>query len=107
MLFCLKYRHLYVQVLFLATIALFIGSLATVAVPKLAGDLIDICIQFGQQGETSQDAKNELNTKLVQIIGILAVGAIFTGIRSWSAPCISIPLLSLSRLAGNALISPY
>ncbi len=107
MLFCLKDRHLYVQVLFLATIALFIGSLATVAVPKLAGDLIDICIQFGQQGETSQDAKNELNTKLVQIIGILAVGAIFTGIRSWSAPCIPIPLLFLSRLAGNAPISPY
>ena len=35
-----------VQVIFLATVALLIGSLATVAVPKLAGDLIDICIQF-------------------------------------------------------------
>ena len=71
------------QVLFLATIALFIGSLATVAVPKLAGALIDICIQFGQQGETAQDAEKELNQKLMQIIGILAVGAVFTGIRSW------------------------
>ena len=71
------------QVLLLATVALFIGSVATVAVPKLAGDLIDICIQFGQQGETAQDAEKELNQKLMQIIGILAVGAVFTGIRSW------------------------
>ena len=69
--------------LFIATVALLIGSLATVAVPKLAGSLIDICIEYGQQGETSEDAKKELNTKLFQIIGILAVGAIFTGIRSW------------------------
>ena len=71
------------QVIFLATVALFIGSLATVAVPKLAGDLIDICIQFGQRGESSEEANNELNQKLLQIIGILAVGAVFTGIRSW------------------------
>ena len=69
--------------LLLATVALFIGSLATVAVPKLAGTLIDICIQFGQHGQTAQDAENELNQKLLQIIGILAVGAVFTGIRSW------------------------
>ena len=71
------------QVLFLATVALFIGSLATVAVPKLAGDLIDICIQFGQRGESAGEAENELNQKLLQIIGILAVGAVFTGVRSW------------------------
>lgn len=69
--------------LFLATIALFIGSVATVAVPKLAGDLIDICIQFGQRGEGAEAAMQELNKKLLQIIGILAVGAVFTGVRSW------------------------
>ena len=71
------------QVIFLATVALFIGSLATVAVPKLAGDLIDICIQFDQRGESGEEAERQLNQKLLQIIGILAVGAVFTGIRSW------------------------
>ncbi|CAK0787881.1 hypothetical protein CVIRNUC_011103 [Coccomyxa viridis] len=70
-------------VIFLATVALFIGSLATVAVPKLAGDLIDICIQFDQRGESGAEAEKQLNQKLLQIIGILAVGAVFTGIRSW------------------------
>ena len=73
----------FVQVIFLATVALFIGSLATVAVPKLAGDLIDICIQFDQRGESGAEAEKQLNQKLLQIIGILAVGAVFTGIRSW------------------------
>ena len=47
------------QVLVLATIALFIGSLSTVAVPKLAGNLIDICVEGQKEGGRAQ-ADNQL-----------------------------------------------
>ncbi|KAK9905752.1 hypothetical protein WJX75_005726 [Coccomyxa subellipsoidea] len=70
-------------VLFLATIALLVGSLATVAVPKLAGELIDVCITYAKEESSGDVAKQVLNQKLFQIIGILAVGGIATGIRSW------------------------
>jgi len=68
-----------------ATLALLVSSLATVAVPKLAGSLIDVCIQFGQEGGRAQ-AKRHLDTMLFQILGILAVGGVATGVRSWRAP---------------------
>ena len=71
------------QVLFLGTVALLVGSLATVAVPKLAGELIDVCITYGKEGSSGDEAKDVLNKKLFQIIGILAVGGIATGIRTW------------------------
>ncbi|CAL8472139.1 g11681 [Coccomyxa elongata] len=70
-------------VLFLGTVALLVGSLATVAVPKLAGELIDVCITYGKEGSSGDEAKDVLNKKLLQIIGILAVGGIATGIRTW------------------------
>lgn len=73
------------QVLFLGTVALLVGSLATVAVPKLAGELIDVCITYGKEGSSGDEAKDVLNKKLLQIIGILAVGGIATGIRTWCA----------------------
>jgi len=72
-----------------ATLALLVSSLATVAVPKLAGSLIDVCIQFGQEGGRAA-AKRHLDTMLFQILGILAVGGVATGVRSWRAarsPC--------------------
>lgn len=51
------------QVLTLATVMLFIGSLSTVAVPKLAGQLVDICIQVTQGGGLSPAvAKPRLNS---------------------------------------------
>lgn len=62
------------------------GSLATVAVPKLAGELIDVCITYAKEESSGDVAKQVLNQKLFQIIGILAVGGIATGIRSWYAP---------------------
>jgi len=73
------------QCLTVATLALLVSSLATVAVPKLAGSLIDVCIQFGQEGGRAQ-AKRHLDTMLFQILGILAVGGVATGVRSWRAP---------------------
>lgn len=73
------------QVLFLGTVALLVGSLATVAVPKLAGELIDVCITYGKEESSGDEAKDVLNKKLLQIIGILAVGGIATGIRTWCA----------------------
>ncbi|EIE23519.1 putative ABC transporter [Coccomyxa subellipsoidea C-169] len=70
-------------VLFLGTLALVVGSLATVAVPKLAGELIDVCINYAKEESSGDVAKRVLNQKLFQIIGILAVGGVATGIRSW------------------------
>ena len=49
------------QVIILATIALAVASLCTVAVPKLSGELIDICIKFGQGSFTEAAAKHRLN----------------------------------------------
>lgn len=49
------------QVIVLATIALGVGSLCTIAVPKLAGDLIDICIHYGQGSFDAEAAKHQLN----------------------------------------------
>ena len=49
------------QVIVLATIALGVGSLCTIAVPKLAGDLIDICIHYGQGSFDAAAAKHQLN----------------------------------------------
>ena len=72
------------QCLVVATLALLVGSLATIAVPKLAGSLIDVCIQYNQEGGRDA-AKHHLNTMLYQILGILAVGGVATGIRSWWA----------------------
>ncbi|KAK9823789.1 hypothetical protein WJX72_005523 [[Myrmecia] bisecta] len=69
-------------VLLLATVALFVGSLATVAVPKLAGNLIDVCINFSRQGD-ERDAKAKLDLMLYEILGILAVGGVANGIRAW------------------------
>ncbi|KAK9828398.1 hypothetical protein WJX81_003942 [Elliptochloris bilobata] len=68
--------------LVVATLALLVSSLATVAVPKLAGSLIDVCIQYGQEGGRDT-AKRHLNNMLYQILGILAIGGVATGIRSW------------------------
>lgn len=75
------------QCLTVATLALLVSSLATVAVPKLAGSLIDVCIQYGQEGGRAA-AKHHLNIMLYQILGILAVGGVATGIRSWCGSCI-------------------
>ena len=49
------------QVIVLATVALAVASLCTVAVPKLAGDLIDVCIHFGQGSYDAGEAKHKLN----------------------------------------------
>ena len=72
------------QCLVVATLALLVGSLATIAVPKLAGSLIDVCIQYNQEGGRDA-AKRHVNTMLYEILGILAVGGVATGIRSWCA----------------------
>ena len=49
------------QVILLATVALGVASLCTIAVPKLAGDLIDICIHYGQGSFDAIAAKHKLN----------------------------------------------
>ena len=49
------------QVLTVGTVMLFVGSLSTVAVPKLAGQLVDVCIQVSK-GIGPVDAKHQLNS---------------------------------------------
>ena len=87
------------QCLVVATLALLVGSLATIAVPKLAGSLIDVCIQYNQEGGRDA-AKRHLNTMLYQILGILAVGGVATGIRSW---CACKELASANLVASDGL----
>lgn len=52
------------QVILLATVALAVASLSSIAVPKLAGDLIDICISYGQKSFDEPTAKHKLDGKL-------------------------------------------
>lgn len=49
-----------VWVLLLATVMLLVGSLAAVAVPKLAGQLLDICINISKFS-TKRDAETRAN----------------------------------------------
>lgn len=53
------------QVILLATVALAVASLSSIAVPKLAGDLIDVCISFGQHKYGEAAAKHKLDGKSV------------------------------------------
>lgn len=49
----------------LATVALAVASLSSIAVPKLAGDLIDICISYGQKSFDEPTAKHKLDGELI------------------------------------------
>ena len=51
------------QLLFLASLALLVASLATIAVPKLVGTLIDTCISYTQGTRTRAEAMHGLNSK--------------------------------------------
>ena len=48
------------QVLVIASVMLLVGSLSSVAVPRLSGKLIDISINYGQSGEEAK-AKRQAN----------------------------------------------
>ncbi len=48
------------QVLVIASVMLMIGSLSSVAVPRLSGQLIDISINYAQSGEEAK-AKQQAN----------------------------------------------
>lgn len=72
-----------VWVIVLGTVALGLASLCTIAIPKLAGDLIDICIHYGQGSFDADAAKHKLNGMLYKILIVLAVGGVASGFRSW------------------------
>lgn len=97
------------QMLVLATLFLLISSLATVAVPKLVGQLIDTCINFHRTAGGEREAKRTLNSAflltrhctsakrttsaevnlrhgaeiLTKILILLGIGGLATGLRSW------------------------
>lgn len=52
----------FMQLLVLASLALLISSLATIAVPKLVGSLIDTCISYTQGTRTQKEAMHGLNS---------------------------------------------
>ena len=76
-------HHPCLQILLLASVALAIGSLAVVAIPKLAGQLIDVCITYDKGGVSKRDAMHRLNSMLYEILGVLAIGGVASGFRSW------------------------
>lgn len=69
-------------ILVLATFFLFIGSLASLAVPTLAGKLIDACYKAEGEWDTSW-AKHEITVELFQIFAVLAVGGLASGLRGY------------------------
>lgn len=66
-----------------ATFFLLIGSLANLAVPKIAGGLIDACTQAASGVLTPTQAQAVLNQQLLYVIGILLVGGIASGVRAY------------------------
>lgn len=56
---------MHLQLLVLATVALLVSSLATIAVPNSVGQLIDTCIKYssGSNPGGEAEAKKELNSK--------------------------------------------
>lgn len=84
------------QLLVIATVFLFISSLATVAVPKLAGELIDVCIKFHAGGsEGKEAAKKHLNRKLLP--------QLCTGLQACCNHC-SWVLCAEDQVAGSRII---
>ena len=71
------------QVILLATVALAVASLASIAVPKLSGDLIDVCISFGQGKYDSDAAKHKLNGSSTLVN---CLQAFVPSRRFWPAP---------------------
>lgn len=65
-----------------ASLVLLVSSLAQVAFPKLAGDLIDVAIE--QQGGAGPHAgARATNRILLQTLAVVAVGGAADGVRSW------------------------
>lgn len=63
------------QVLLIATVALFVGSGATVAVPKLAGNLIDVCINYTKGSGSERETMQRLNREPSLVIIVVTLSA--------------------------------
>ena len=93
------------QVLIIATVFQLLSSLSSVAVPKLAGSLVDVAIKSDQdQGHTAQQ-RQQLNSAaaaaawcgitrrfveeslaagmLLEILLVLLAGGVASGLRGW------------------------
>lgn len=70
-----------VQVLALATVFLLLGSVASLALPRLAGELVDSCLR-AQKGDVHQ-AKADINKYSLQVLAVLAAGGLAGGLRAW------------------------
>ena len=67
----------------IATGLLLLASLAQVAVPKLAGELIDVAIKQ-QQGEgTAAQARAAADALLIRVLAIAVVGGVAGGLRAY------------------------
>ena len=78
-----------------ATVALAVASLCSIAVPKLAGDLIDVCISFGQQKFDERTAKHKLDGELSSTVNM----AVFCseGVQTATIPICFVDLQLVSK----------
>eukprot|EP00887_Chlorella_sp_A99_P000339 scaffold13.g339.t1 len=70
----------------LASLWLLVASLAQLANPKLAGDLIDVAIQSasaGGSGMSPEEAREKTNRILLLIAAVTVVGGASGGMRTW------------------------
>jgi ABC-type multidrug transport system fused ATPase/permease subunit len=65
-----------------ATVVLLLASVFQVAIPKLAGDLIDVAVKK-QGGESSEGLYHDANVILLQIIVIVVVSGVASGLRAY------------------------
>ena len=76
-----------VCVLLLASVMLLAGSLAAVAVPKLAGQLLDICInisKFSSKAEAEKKANGALHAACLQVMQVPGLLAKVTAVAASS-----------------------
>eukprot|EP00775_Hariotina_reticulata_P009936 gene9936-10091_t len=66
-----------------ATFFLLIGALANLAVPKVAGGLVDSCTQAASGHLSLEAAHQQLYVQLYLVLGIMAVGGLASGLRAY------------------------
>eukprot|EP00878_Enallax_costatus_P022154 GHUV01023494.1.p1 GENE.GHUV01023494.1~~GHUV01023494.1.p1 ORF type:complete len:299 (+),score=87.54 GHUV01023494.1:562-1458(+) len=67
----------------LATIFLLIGALANLAVPKVAGELVDACTKAAAGDLAPSAAQQDLNQQLYIVLAVIAVGGLASGLRAY------------------------
>jgi hypothetical protein len=67
----------------IATLFLFIAALANLAIPKIAGRLIDACTQAAAGQITTAAARALLDQNLYLVLAVMAAGGLASGLRAY------------------------